>query len=221
MNNIKTNRIHNFELAIFLGLIITLILNGMVSFAKDCDSIRNDVLRFHILANSDLQEDQELKLKVRDRVLLESEAIFNKASTKEEAIALANENLAQIITAAQNEIFLQGYNYSVHAEIVNMHFDTRKYDTFTMPAGNYDALRITIGEGKGKNWWCVMFPQMCIPAATGEKPDLSSFSDEELSVIESEPIYEPRFAMIEIWEKFKSSFGSRKNDEKIIFLKIF
>ena len=106
-----------------------------------------------VLANSDSQEDQALKLKVRDRVLEYSEGLFQNAQTREEAEALAAAHLQELCQAAQDEVYRQGYDYPVKAEITNMFFDTREYETVTLPAGCYDALRITIGEAEGHNWW--------------------------------------------------------------------
>lgn len=200
------------EIAIFIGFLLTIVLTGIVSFAQQCGEIRNDVLRFHILANSDQEEDQNLKLSVRDRVLETSQQILGQAATKQDAAQLLKSNLAKLVDAAEDEVKQQGYNYPVRAELVNMYFDTRQYDTFTMPAGRYDAIRIIIGTGEGHNWWCVMFPQMCIPAALGGDEDFSSFTEEQIHLLQSKPQYEARFAIVELWEKWKELASKQEED---------
>ena len=133
------------EKSLLLGLLLSFLLT-MTGFSGQCEAIENQVFRFHVLANSDSQEDQALKLKVRDRVLEYSEGLFQNAQTREEAEALAAAHLQELCQAAQDEVYRQGYDYPVKAEITNMFFDTREYETVTLPAGCYDALRITIGE---------------------------------------------------------------------------
>ena len=153
------------EKSLLLGLLLSFLLT-MTGFSGQCEAIENQVFRFHVLANSDSQEDQALKLKVRDRVLEYSEGLFQNAQTREEAEALAAAHLQELCQAAQDEVYRQGYDYPVKAEITNMFFDTREYETVTLPAGCYDALRITIGEAEGHNWWCVLYPNLCFTNST-------------------------------------------------------
>lgn len=201
------------EIALFIGFLLTILFTGIVSFAQQCGEIRNDVLRFHILANSDREEDQTLKLSVRDKVLETSQQILGQAASKQDAEQLLKSNLSKLVDAAQLEVKQQGYNYPIRAELVNMYFDTREYDTFTMPAGRYDAIRIIIGSGEGHNWWCVMFPQMCIPAALGGDEDFSSFTEEQINLLQSKPQYEARFAIVELWEKWKELASKKEKDQ--------
>ena len=105
--------------------------------------------------------------------------------------------LDKLVAAAQDELLKNGSEQKVTACVTKMYFDTREYEGFTMPAGEYNAVRFTVGEGKGHNWWCVLFPQMCLPVAFGEPLDDLGFSDEELRVLKSRPQYEPRFALLE------------------------
>lgn len=183
-----------FELSIILALIFSVLLS-FTSFSAYCNEIENGVLRLHILANSDSAKDQELKLAVRDSILENSENIFESASNKEDALKNAKENLPKIINTARKTIKENGYNYSVSGEVEKCYFNTRVYDNFTLPAGYYDAVRIKIGSAKGKNWWCVLFPEVCISASANLKDTLSDGSVEK---IENPQNYKVKFKVVEI-----------------------
>ena len=192
-----------FEKALLSGLILSMVFS-MMGFSYLCNSIENKVLRLHVLANSDSAEDQDLKLKVRDKVLEYSGDIFSLANTKDEAEKITSEKIDEIRNVALDEIHNLGYDYDVKVELTNMYFNTRHYENVTLPAGQYDALRIIIGSGKGKNWWCVMFPSMCIPAATEEQKDLSKvLNEKEIELVENEEKYEVKFKCIEAFEFMK------------------
>ena len=189
-----------------VAFIFTVIFS-VLPFQAACADLENDVFRLHILANSDSDEDQALKLKVRDRVLSYTEELFARAKTKEEAETLVKDNLQSIADVAANEVVKQGYSYPVKAEITNMFFTTRHYDSYTLPAGNYDALRLTIGEGDGHNWWCVMFPALCISSdLSRESRAKENFSDREYEVVKNEK-REYKFFAVEFFEKIFSSFS--------------
>ena len=151
------------EKALLIGFVIAILFSftSFTAFAAQCEQIPNEVFRLHVLANSDSEEDQALKLKVRDRLLDETGTLFSECTTKEEAMSAAKANIAYLEQVAQDEIYKQGYTYGVTVEVENIFFNNRQYDDITMPAGNYDALRVLIGEGAGQNWWCVMFPSLC------------------------------------------------------------
>ena len=166
-----------------------------------CAEIPNNVFRFHILANSDTEEDQTLKLKVRDKVLERTKILFDTANSKSDAEEFVKANLETIEEIAQNEVYKNGYNYPVKAEIVNMHFDTRHYESYTLPAGMYDALHITIGNAKGHNWWCVMYPSICISTADeGKDRAKDVLSDDEYSVVTDDKV-EYKFFIVELFQK--------------------
>ncbi|RGQ41878.1 stage II sporulation protein R [[Clostridium] leptum] len=196
------------EKSLLLGLLLSFLLT-MTGFSGQCEAIENQVFRFHVLANSDSQEDQALKLKVRDRVLEYSEGLFQNAQTREEAEALAAAHLQELCQAAQDEVYRQGYDYPVKAEITSMFFDTREYETVTLPAGCYDALRITIGEAEGHNWWCVMFPPMCLPAAEESQELNDVLSESQMEVVENGDKYQVKFFAVELFEKVKNWFQDR------------
>lgn len=177
---------------------------SVVSFAGVCEDIESRVLRLHILANSDSEFDQALKLKVRDAILEISPEIFGDTSSKQEAIKRAKADLPEIIAEAERVIRAEGYNYSVRAEVVNDKFNTRIYENFTLPAGDYDAVRIIIGSGSGHNWWCVMFPALCLPSAEGNELQ-NELPDSEKCIVdnnENSNGYEIRFGVVEAVSSF-------------------
>ena len=193
------------EIAIAVGLIAA-ILVCFTGFAKTSEEISQDVLRLHILANSDSAEDQALKLAVRDRLRADVPELFAEAKDRDSAAAAAQERLDEIRAIVTDEIARQGYDYTCDAQIVDMYFNTREYDDFAMPAGNYRALRVTIGAAEGKNWWCVMFPPLCLPSAAEAPTVEESFSAQEAELMQApEPQYEVKFKTLEVWEKVKDT----------------
>lgn len=188
-------------------LVMSVILSGMLltlPFFDSCEELYGDILRIHILANSDSAADQSLKLAVRDRVLSECSGWYDGCDNKEEALAITRERLPEIEAAAQREIEKRGFGYTVRAEVAQTDFDTRYYEGFTMPAGRYDALRLTIGKGGGKNWWCVMYPALCVGAASGgELRD--KLDDGEYRVVTAEK-FDCRFKLVEYFESVRGWF---------------
>ena len=195
--------------AVCIGLTAAVVLQFSTGFAAECAQIRENVLRLHILANSDSEEDQTLKLKVRDRVLEETEELFYQADNLAAAKQSARQNLEEIRLAAEEEVERQGYDYPVKAEVVNMFFDTRVYEEFTLPAGHYDSVRITIGEAAGHNWWCMLYPAVCLPCATPRQELEENFTPEQADIVEKPQEYEIQFAVVELWEKLKSLWNGK------------
>ncbi len=198
------------EKAVLVGFVIALLFffTGFTAFAAQCEQIPNEVFRLHVLANSDSEEDQALKLKVRDRLLAETGALFGSCMTKIEAMDTAKGNLALLQQAAQDVIEKEGYFYPVTIEVDNIFFENRQYDEITMPAGQYDALKVSIGKGEGKNWWCVLFPAMCLPVAQKYDGMLQLedvLSDQQMQAVEGNQ-YEIKFKSVEIYETIKSWF---------------
>ena len=193
------------EKAVLCGFLFTILLS-MTGFGSRCDSISNKVFRLHIVANSDSTGDQELKLKVRDKILKEHTSCFDYAQNLIDAKTITSDNLEDIMRTAKTEIINNGYDYDVEAEVRNMYFNTRQYSDVTLPAGNYEALRVTIGEGEGKNWWCVMFPPMCLPAAQERQELEDILTDDELEIVECDVQYEVRFKIVEIFIEIQQWF---------------
>ena len=193
--------------AVACGLVLVLTFT-VCGFDAKCDTVRENVLRLHVLANSDSDEDQALKLKVRDALLTVSGGIFENCTSEKEAAASAKENLALFTKTAEQVIKENGYSYSIHVEIADTWFETRDYESFSLPAGTYEALRVIIGEGQGKNWWCVMFPSICLPAAMGESKDFSCvLEDDTAEIVEQPKRYKARFKVVEIFEKARKSIA--------------
>ena len=189
-----------------IAFVLTVIYS-MIPFRTECKEISDEVFRFHILANSDEDYDQQLKLKVRDKVLLYTESLFEKAKSKEEAENLISNNLQDICNTAQKEVTDNGYDYTVTAQITKMYFTTRTYESYTLPSGMYDALRITIGSGEGHNWWCVMYPSICISSEKSQdEAAKETFNDNQYDIVKNEK-YEYKFKIVEIFEKICSYFS--------------
>ena len=154
------------------------------------NNLSTAVFRLHVLANSNSEEDQNLKLKVRDSLLNYMNGLCSNCSTKQEAISIANEHKDDFQKIAEQTIKENGYDYTAKINIDNFYFPTKNYGDISLPAGYYDALRVEIGEAKGRNWWCVMFPSLCfIDVSSGIVPEESKeelqniLSDEEYSII--------------------------------------
>ena len=189
------------EIIVCLAFVLTVFIS-MTGFAQSCETLRGEVLRLHILANSNSDGDQALKLLVRDRLL--KEEIFTQSPNKEEALEKARQSTEKLTRIAKDELVRNGCADEVTVEIVNMYFTTREYETFTLPAGQYDAVRVLIGEGKGNNWWCVMFPPLCLPAATDKSAIDDAFTDKETAIMTQKPKYKAKFKVVELFEKAKA-----------------
>ena len=189
-----------FVKSVCIAFVLT-VLYSVIPFQAECTNISNEVFRLHILASSDSDYDQNVKLSVRDKVLEYTESLFQNAKSKEDAEQVISQNLPAITEVAQNEVYRSGSNDKVKAEITNMYFTTRHYDSYTLPSGMYDALRITIGEGKGHNWWCVMYPSLCIYSEENRDEKAKEvFDDAQYDIVKNEK-YEYKFKIVEIFEK--------------------
>ena len=195
------------EKAICLGLILA-VLVSFTGFATQCEDIPDRVLRLHILANSDSEEDQALKLKVRDRIVTESAGLFDQVTDRESARAVVEKNMDALREAAQDEVYRQGYSYPVSMELTHMYFTTRVYGETALPAGYYEALRVTIGAGAGHNWWCVIFPAMCLPVAEDSQELDGVLNEEQMEIVEEgeSAQYEIKFKALEWYEQIVDWF---------------
>ena len=189
------------------------VLFGMVlymgSVVRDKQQLGNEVLRLHVVANSDAADDQAVKLMVKDAVLkVLNDVTFGAKSKADAQIMLASE-LERIESAANAVLDEQGITDRARVSLAQEEFPTRYYDTFTLPAGVYDSLRVTIGEGEGHNWWCVVFPSLCIPAASDDVADTAAgagFSDSLSGAITGEPEYEVRFFLLDVLGQLENFF---------------
>lgn len=157
-------KLKRWELALMLGILVAVVTGSWLG--REQRELADSVIRFHVIANSDSEEDQALKLAVRDQVLARAEEIYPEGATLSEAYSALEGHLSTLAAAGQEVVEARGYDYPVTAQLTDCWFPTKEYEGFALPAGNYTALRVTIGEGKGKNWWCVAFPPLCLGAAS-------------------------------------------------------
>ncbi len=193
------------EISAFSALILTVLMT--LSFESTCSGVREKVLRLHVIANSDSVSDQALKYAVRDELLKDGESIFSGSGTADEAEGKISDNILFLKETSEEVISKEGYDYNVNIDIGRTYFPTREYGNVTLPAGYYNAVRVIIGEGKGRNWWCVMFPPMCLPAASEKSPALSDIlTEEELKLVTEKGKYELRFWFVEKYYELKQKF---------------
>ncbi len=195
---------------ILVFLLISFIFITLSSYANTISNdLSNNFFRLHILANSDSEEDQALKLNVRDNIIEYMNTLTFSGLSKSEVITLVNENLSKFQEIAENTIKSQGYSYPVSLEVGNFYFPTKIYGNISLPSGYYDALKIEIGEAKGKNWWCSLFPPLCfvdisagIIDETAEENLKANLSDEEFAIITSDDeTVKFKFRIVEMFSK--------------------
>ena len=182
-------------------LVFTLCAVIFTPFVAMSEDISENVFRLHIIANSDSKFDQDLKLKVRDKVLQYTKDIYSGCKNIDDAVIVSQNNVKLINEVAQKTLAFYGSDYEVKTYVTKEYFTTRYYDDFTLPAGNYNTLKIEIGKAKGHNWWCVMFPSVCLSGCTDDF--YNSLSYDEVRLIKSNK-YAVRFKAVEIYEKLKN-----------------
>lgn len=187
-------------------LIVTMVIGAMPTEAEG--EIYEDTLRLHILANSDSREDQALKFEIRNKILQKYGEILRNGESIDDAKAKVTELLPTIESDAVLWIKELGYNYVARATLGVEWYDTREYEDFTLPAGYYSSLRIIIGNGEGQNWWCVMYPPLCMEMASESAPaddGIIDYSKEEIKLITSGK-YQVKFKILEeLSRTFKKS----------------
>ena len=165
-------KLKRWELALLCGVLMAVLWGAWAG--QEQAQLAGQVIRLHVLANSDTQADQELKLAVRDRVLEQAEGLYPQNATLEQARAILEDNLDALAAAGQQVVDEAGKDYPVTARLEECWFPTKEYGDFALPAGEYTALRVVIGEGAGQNWWCVAFPPLCLGAATESVDDATA-----------------------------------------------
>ncbi len=193
------------EISALIALVFTVI--STLSFESSCTGIREKVLRLHVIAASDSVKDQSMKYAVRDELLRDGESIFRGSETVVQAEEKISDSLDFLQKSAERTLRKSGCNYPVSVVLGRAYFPTRQYESITLPAGYYKAVKVIIGQGKGKNWWCVMFPPMCLPAATKDSPDLSELlSEKEEKIVTGGEKYEIKFWFVEKYYELKKKF---------------
>ena len=192
------------ELAILLGLSVTL-LWGAVSLHRQ-ETLSRKMIRLHVIANSDSDADQALKLRVRDAVLTRATELLTQSEDMADAWARLDTSLPDLERAASAAC---GGAYPVRAELGEAEFPLKEYDGFALPAGRYPALRVVIGEGAGRNWWCVVYPPLCTAACTDmERVAIDAgLSGDDVKLITEEDGYVLRFRAVELWQRLRQWLG--------------
>lgn len=191
-----------------------LLIAILISFAwgtwadRTQQRLSDKVLRLHVLANSDSEADQALKRKVRDSVLETASAILADCPDRETAEQRLSAALPEIEDAARARIAAEGGKQTVTAELRPTVFPTREYEDFTLPAGEYLALRVVLGEGEGHNWWCVVFPPLCAETTSSlsQTAMAAGLTEEEVALITESDGYQLKFKAVELWEKLMAYF---------------
>ncbi len=170
---------------------------------REQQEIAQKIVRLHVRANSDTEEDQKVKLQVRDAVLQQVQAVTADCTNSQEAICVLEDYLPDLAQTASETLKSLGKPDTVRVSLRNETFPTRNYDTFSLPAGNYAALRVDIGAAEGHNWWCVVFPTLCMSATSEGMIDAAQaagFSEEELELLtENTPKVQIKFRVLEFF----------------------
>lgn len=204
------------DISMLIGAAIAIITAIYAGFIRECDELRENTFRLHILANSDSLYDQRVKYALRDHLTEELGEIFLSCETKEQSKAAAERNLTYIEQRANEFLQSRGCGYEAVCSVERIDFPTRMYGEVTLPAGTYDALEITLGEGGGKNWWCVLYPSICIGAASPDKTFVLNPLYEQMkrsdrltsdALAEKRGKIEVKFAFYEIFERFLEILG--------------
>ena len=193
-----------------LGIcLLVCVLMWIGSILKDRKQLNEELIRFHVVAASDGEEDQSVKLMVRDAVTAYLKDAMGQITDVQAAREYIQTQLPQMETIANQVLADAGFDADAVVSFAKETFDTRFYDTFQLPAGVYNALRITIGEGRGKNWWCVVFPTLCLPATTEGFETVAAgagFDDALTGALEGKTEYEIRFFLLDWLGKAENSF---------------
>ena len=184
-----------------LFLTLTLLIGILTVLPVHSEAqIYDQVLRLHVIANSDSTEDQALKLSVRDAILEKTSLLLENTSSREDAKLIIENNMIQLQKVARSTVKEKGYSYPVSVELGEEEYPTKTYESCAFPAGEYLSLRIKIGAAEGKNWWCVLFPPMCLYAATDKETFTSvGITDSQYQIITEtdKPKYKIRFKILE------------------------
>lgn len=202
---------HRIVCASILGL-CTILIIGFICLSQQ-QGLSSKLIRLHVIANSDTDLDQSIKDMVRDSINEEMTILLADVREISEAEQILSENLSIIENNAKEVLLREGYTYQVCAELRNEIYSTRKYDTFNLPAGVYKSLKVVIGEGNGRNWWCVVFPPLCFAGAAEfeEAAEAAGLSENEIRLIsEQNDTVVFRFKILELFEKLVNYIGLKK-----------
>ena len=198
------------EISIILGLFIALTITFIADNNFQADSIRNQTLRLHIIAQDDSAQSQLVKMQVKDVIVNTAASLYCRAENFDQAVQITEENLDYIQQITDNALHNLGADYTSQCSVEQFYFDTTEYEDFTMPRGRYTALTIRLGDASGKNWWCVVYPSLCIAAGGQYEDDASN------TFIETDN-FRIKFKTVELWQKFIKAINK---DSSVIYDKI-
>ena len=193
-------------LSVFATVLALYMAFSCTYFAGVTKSVREDVVRLHILANSDSEIDQEVKLKVRDALLEKNTSLLTKGVNTENAPVFFEISKDELLKTAQTVLKENGFDYGAVITLEKEYFETREYGELTFPPGEYTALKVVLGEGKGHNWWCVMFPPLCVPAADGIETNEKTadyLNEKGEKIVNGGNKFVVKFKLLEIYEELK------------------
>ena len=209
---VKSYKLKRWEAALLAGVAVALLIGTWLD--REQAALADSVIRLHVIANSDSKADQTLKLQVRDRILTEAAALYQPGDDLAQVRRSMENNLTLLAQAGREVVEEQGYDYPVSASLERTWFPTKKYTDFALPAGNYTALRIVMGEGKGENWWCVAFPPLCLGSVSetvDQAAAAGNFTPGQAALITGESGgYVVKFKAMELWEEFKALLDSHQ-----------
>ena len=194
------------ELSVLLGLLFSIVFSVCAQDIKTAQEIRQNTLRLHIIANSDSSRDQSVKIAVRDDILKSEDIIFSDAEDFDTAVKNTQKNLGKIESMVNNFLRDKGVGYNARCTLENFYFDTKQYNGFALPKGEYTALTVRLGKAEGKNWWCVVYPALCSQSC-GE-----TVLENSTDFIKTEKIT-ARFKVVEIFEDIKYRFAAEKAEK--------
>ncbi len=189
-------------IAMLISLVICFAIS-VISNANEVQIATDKLIRLHVIANSDSETDQEIKLVVRDAILTQADTLLSSCQDKESAVEIISESL-DILTQSANSV-LADFDYKAVCSLEKCFFNTRIYDDFTLPAGEYDSLCIRLGDANGKNWWCVCYPGLCLPSAI-KIDECDTLSDDEIIMFKSPEKVRYKLFCFELFQKLKRLF---------------
>lgn len=201
----KQKNLRRWEAALLAGVAVAALYSGWA--AREQAALADKVIRLHVIANSDSEADQALKLQVRDAVLAQAAGLVEEGASLEEAEAALAGHLEELAEAGAAAVASEGQSYPVSAALERTWFPTKEYDGFALPAGNYQALRIVIGEGSGRNWWCVVFPPLCLSSVSevADTAMASGLEEDDVKLITGESGgYVVKFKCMELIDQLRN-----------------
>lgn len=190
-----------------LAMLISLVIcfaSSVISNANEVQAATDKLIRLHVIANSDSEADQDIKLAVRDAVLSQADTLLSSCEDKESAARIISQSL-NVLTQAANSV-LSDFDYKAVCSLEKCSFNTRTYDSFTLPAGEYDSLCVRLGDANGQNWWCVCYPGLCLPSAV-KIDDCEALSDDEIIIFKSPEKVRYKLFCFELFQKLKRLFA--------------